>query len=275
MAEGLGPFDLNGQQFLVLYLVLAVVTVIIGAAIPRWLKPEGRDGPLTDADQAAYLAGGDARLAEAVVARLLDARAATLVDKELVIREAQAGRTRTELAVLRLSSPAPWTAVSGALHEPAKAIRARLEERGLLIPPGEVSQIRLYQTMPYLLLMFFGALKVAIGLSRDKPVSILVVLLICTAIGALARFSVIDRSTRAGKRALDEALEREGRLKLAPASGETGMAVALFGTSVLVGSDLWDFHRMRAAASSGGGDSGSSDSGSGCGGGGGGCGGCS
>ena len=39
MMAGFGPFDLKGPEFLVLYLLLSVVTVIAGMVIPRWLKP--------------------------------------------------------------------------------------------------------------------------------------------------------------------------------------------------------------------------------------------
>ena len=53
------------------------------------------------------------------------------------------------------------------------------------------------------------------------------------------------------------------------------MAVALFGTAVLVGSELDAFHKMRTASGDGGSSGGDSGSGDGDGGGGGGgCGGC-
>ena len=133
MGEGLGPFDLKGPEFLVLYCVLFAFAFVAGIVIPRRLRPAGTWGELTDPDQAAMLAGGEPRFAEAVVARLLGTRAVALDGKNLIVRDAQAGRTKAELAVLRLSSPAPWNAVSGALHAPAQAIRARLEERGLLL----------------------------------------------------------------------------------------------------------------------------------------------
>ena len=39
----LGPFDLTGGPFLILYIVLLVATVIAGFVIPRRLRPQGRD----------------------------------------------------------------------------------------------------------------------------------------------------------------------------------------------------------------------------------------
>ncbi|HWU95786.1 MAG TPA: hypothetical protein VN029_09310, partial [Sphingomonas sp.] len=61
----LGPFDLTGGPFLILYGALLVVTIIAGFSIPRWLRPEGRAPRNIDADHLAYLAGGGGRLAEA------------------------------------------------------------------------------------------------------------------------------------------------------------------------------------------------------------------
>jgi uncharacterized protein (TIGR04222 family) len=138
---------------------------------------------------------------------------------------------------------------------------------------GTVWQMRFWQTTPYLLLIVFGAIKVDVGLSRDKPVGFLTLLLILTAILALVRFLAVDRRTRGGIEVLADARARSDRLRRAPTPTETGMAVALFGTMVLAGSDMDGFHTMRSASSGGDGGSSSSDGGGGgCGGGG--CGGC-
>ena len=147
---------------------------------------------------------------------------------------------------------------------------------GLLMDGWTALQLRFWQTTPYLLLFAFGWTKVQIGEARGKPVGFLIALLVITVVFALLRFAVLDRRTRAGKEVIEEARERSERLRRAPAEGETGLAVALFGTAVLAGSAWGDFHRMRAASGDGG-SGGGGDGGSGCGGGGcggGGCGGC-
>ena len=62
--------------------------------------------------------------------------------------------------------------------------------------------------------------------------------------------------------------DQSDRLRKAPTTSEIGLAVALFGTAVLVGSGFADFHTLRHASSDGGG--GGSDGGGdggGCGGG--------
>jgi hypothetical protein len=90
------------------------------------------------------------------------------------------------------------------------------------------------------------------------------------------RYFTVDRRTEAAMSAVEAAKTRAARLKAAPTTPEMGLAVALFGTTVLAGSAYQDFHRLRS--SSGDGDGGSSGDGSGgCGSGGcggGGCGGC-
>jgi uncharacterized protein (TIGR04222 family) len=269
----LGPFDLTGGPFLQLYGVLLVLTIIAGFLIPRWLRPEGRAPRNIDTDQLAVLAGGASRLAETVTAQMLATRQLTIDDKKFVASHLGGG-TPIERSVLALPQPADWGAVARAIGRHAGGIRKRLVEDGLLLDTWTGLQLRLWQTSPYFLLLAFGWIKLQIGVARERPVGYLTMLLIVTAIFALIRFAALERRTRAGQEALAEQRERSDRLRRAPAGGETALAVALFGTVVLVGSDWGDFHRMRASDSSSSGDSGSSsgDGGGGCGGGG--CGGC-
>jgi uncharacterized protein (TIGR04222 family) len=275
---GLGPFDLTGGPFLQLYGVLLVVTIILGLLIPRWLRPDGRSAGTSDPDELAWLAGGKTRFADAVVARLLAARALFIVGKDAFQPDPHhQGRTPAERSVLALSSPAKWNTVQGAIHPHADPVRRRLIANDLLMDGGTVLQMRFWQTTPYLLLLLFGAIKLEVGMSRDRPVGYLTLLLILTAILALVRFLAVDRRTRGGKAVLAQARSNADRIRRAPTAEETGLAVALCGTTVLAGSAWAEYHRMRSAgdASSSSGDSGSSSDGggsSGCGGGG--CGGC-
>lgn len=271
----LGPFDLTGGPFLLLYGALLVFTIVVGIAIPRWLRPEGRAPRNPDIDHLAFLAGGTSRLAEAVTTRLLATRQLVMDEKKFLAGEL-GGATAAERSVLALPQPASWEAVAGAIGRHADPIRERLVTDGLLMDGWTALQLRFWQTTPYLLLFAFGWTKVQIGEARGKPVGFLIALLVITVVFALLRFAVLDRRTRAGKEVIEEARERSERLRRAPAEGETGLAVALFGTAVLAGSAWGDFHRMRAASGDGG-SGGGGDGGSGCGGGGcggGGCGGC-
>lgn len=275
---GLGPFDLTGGPFLQLYGGLLVLTILLGLLIPRWLRPDGRSIPTHDPDELAWLAGGKTRFVDSVVARLLAARALFIVGKsQFQPDNNHPTRNPAERSVLALSAPARWKAVERAIEAHADPIRRRLISNELLMDGGTVWQMRFWQTTPYLLLLLFGAIKLEVGMSRDRPVGYLTLLLILTAILALVRFLAVDRRTRSGQAAVVQARRSADRLRRAPTGEETGLAVALFGTTVLAGSAWADYHRMRSAGDGGStsSDSGSSSGdggGSGCGGGG--CGGC-
>ncbi|NIJ20419.1 uncharacterized protein (TIGR04222 family) [Sphingomonas naasensis] len=270
----LGPFDLTGGPFLQLYGLLLVLTIIAGFLIPRWLRPEGRVPRKTDTDQIAFLAGGSARLADAVTTRLLENRQLAMDGKDKFVAGGLGAGSPAERSVLALPQPASWGQVARAVGRHADPIRARLIADGLLIDGWTALQLRFWQTSPYFLLLAFGWTKLQIGEARGRPVGYLTMLLLVTAVFAVIRFVAVERATRAGRELLAGERARSERMRRAPARGETDLAVALFGTTVLVGSAWGDFHRMRMASndsgSSGGGDGGSG--GGGCGGGG--CGGC-
>lgn len=272
---GLGPFDLNGPEFLVLYVELALIALVAALAIPRYLRPEGRSGHRPGEDEIAVLAGGRDRLAEAVTVRLLGEGAAIVqAGGTIAIRDPRAGHTPAERRVAALVSPAKWHDIHRALAGPAEAIERQLEAKGLWIDSTAARHLRLIQTAPLALLFLFGMAKWIIGSLRDKPVGILTALLFVTVVVAILRYAALDRCTRAGKTALANARFEAARLRRAAPTDEAPLAVALFGTAVLAGSWLSDFHRMRSSSSGGdsSGSSGCSGGGGGCGGGG--CGGC-
>ena len=277
----LGPFDLTGGPFLELYAILLGIAIIACLIIPHWLRPDGYAGRVTDPDELAYLAGGEARLADAVVARLLAARSLVMIGKKgFHAQMRDAGRTAAERSVLALPGELSWPKIVRTLQPEAEPIGRRLVADGLIMDAGLIQQMRFWQTLPYFLLFSFGIIKLMIGEARHRPVGFLVLFLLVTAILAAIRWFAVERRTQGGLAALDDARSGAERLRLAPTAPEAGLAVALFGTVVLAGSGWSDFHQLRTAkAGDGGGWSGcgsnsGGDGGGGCGGGGGGCGGC-
>lgn len=267
----LGPFDLTGGPFLTLYGILLALTIAAGALIPPWLRPEGHEGRVRDAESLAWLAGGPTRFADAVVARLVGAGALTIADKtEFRLSRACGPASGAEQRVLALPTPSRWRDLQPVLAEAAMPVERRLVAAGLVMDGGTILQMRFWQTLPYLLLIAFGSIKWEVGTMRDRPVGYLTGLLVITAVLAVVRFAAINRRTRAGNRVLAVARSQQDRLRRAPTAGETGLAVALFGTVVLIGSPWAAYHQMRASSSSDGGSGGDG----GGGGGGGGCGGC-
>lgn len=272
----MSPFDMTGGPFLQLYFILFILTVVAGIAIPRWLRSEGRSPRTVSVDELAFLAGGRARFADALVSRLLARRALSMVGRDKFQADArETGQDAAERSVLALSSPTRWSAIEHVLQRHADPVEERLVSADLLIDRAAAWQMRFWQTLPYLLLLGFGTIKWEVGISRDRPVGFLTLFLIATAIFALIRFIIVDRRTRGGVETLAKARRRSERLRRAPTPMETDMGVALFGTGVLAGSSWADFHVMRSSSSGDGGSSGAGDGGCGGGdGGGGGCGGC-
>lgn len=271
----LGVFDWTGGPFLLLYIILLAIVVLLGIIIPARMRPEGRQRPVTDPEQLAYLAGGSTRLADTVTARLLAAKALVVGDKGRFDILSRNAATAAETGVLALTAPLDWARIERAVRPEATRIQSDLERAGLMLDRGERANLRYWALLPYAMLLMFGATKLAIGVERDRPVGFLIALLVVTAILALIRAGTIARLTRAGTEALVTARKNADRIRRAPQTAETGIAVALFGTAVLAGSELDAFHKLRAGSgdgSGGGGDSGSGDGG--CGSGGGGCGGC-
>jgi uncharacterized protein (TIGR04222 family) len=270
---GLNPFDWYGEAFLALYAFLFVGALIAGAAIAAWLRPEGHALPVTDEDELAVLAGGADRLTETVLARMM-ARGAAIIQMRKVSFASVSGGTPLERELASLPSPAKWSEIRQRVAIAAGRIEQQLAGKGLRMERGEAWQLGLYAAIPLVLLIGFGMIKVQVGLARDRPVGFLVAFMVVTAIAALIRVFATKRATSRGKAVLAEARQRSARIRLAPTQDETGTAVALFGTAVLVGSPIAELHRMRQSSGDGGsgtsGDSGGG--GSGCGGGG--CGGC-
>lgn len=268
----INPFDLPGTPFLALYGALFVLTIIAGAIIPRWLRPEGRAQTVAEPEALALLSGGAPRFTDALIARLLAAGALIVAPNGLFAAGSDRGHTPAERDLLALPQPLKLAAADRALRPRARAVQDRLVAQGLMLDRSATTQLRIWQTSPYALLLLFGAIKWDVGVARDRPVGFLSALMIFTTIFALIRLFTVDARTRAGQAAVRAAQGRADRLRRAPTAPETGLAVALFGTGVLVGSGYAMLHTMRApSGDSGGGDSGGGGDG---GGGGGGCGGC-
>ena len=106
-----------------------------------------------------------------------------------------------------------------------------------------------------------------VGVSRDRPVGILVMLLVCTAVLGAVVLRKRPHRNLAGAAVLAAARRNHARAARAPLPDEAALAFALTGADVLAGRDYrWALTPGTSSTGSSGGDGG----GSGCGG----CGGC-
>jgi uncharacterized protein (TIGR04222 family) len=270
----MNPFDWTGGHFLGLYGLFLVEAIAAGLLIPNWLRPAGREGQRIDADALAWLAGGRARVADSVVAGLLARGALIMIGKDRFGPAPGArGKSPVEQSVLSIGDVLAWPKIEERVRPYTLPLRDRLRGMGLVMDADALASVRFWSTLPYVLLIGFGAIKLLVGEARERPVGYLTALLVATLVLAVIRWASVDQRTRAGRRLVADEKRVRARLKRAPMNDEVRLAVALFGTGVLAGSAWAGFHQLRSASdggSSGGGDTGSG--GSGCGGGG--CGGC-
>jgi uncharacterized protein (TIGR04222 family) len=191
--------------------------------------------------------------------------------------------------VLRAAKPAPGSRLpevrAGAAHELDRN-RHILTGRGLLIDADRAQAARVFATVAALSVPIVGAIKIAVGVSRGRPVEFLVIASILSTILALAIFARPLRRTRRGDRVLERLTSSYQDLRRLPrdlGSADVSMAVALFGMAALAHTPLAPLRRAlepqhQQAASYGStcgagcGGGGGSSCGSSCGGGG--CGGC-
>lgn len=290
----MNPLDLPGPQFLLIYSILFAVAAAIGWGIrKRFRDPD--DDPSDEAldlsgAEIVYLAGGDDLLARSTIAKLVH-------DGALAVRTQGRGLTAVEGKCPPAGSSierAVWNAIDDGLSNPVAAarkavqarlgsVRRRLTEQGLLVAdPTGFAYLAPLAIMTVVVVL--GAAKIAVGIARDRPVSVLVIL--CAASVCLAVFAFgrkLHRSIR-GDIALDRLRRNNSPLKsqsgsrIGALSGdEVALAVGLFGFGLLAGGTLSPLNQLLAPESRWGGSDSGGSCGGGCGGGGcggGGCGGC-
>lgn len=287
-AVPLDPLDWPGPAFLALYLCLAIGGLVLAFALCDRLRDAGDGAASDDLDllEAAWLAGGPGRATATVVAGLIEAGEARLaprgpfaVDSTITV-ESGSGPLPDFLAPFR--GLAQGAVSHGALRRAVRAqlapLRAGLERRGLV--PDAARRARMLRTVPLVLgpVVLFGIAKALVGAARDRPVGILVLLILATIVlGGLVIARLPDRTER-GDAALARCRARFRRAAEAPRAEEVLFAFALGGAAALVGTHLDAYGRLLRTDGGGGGDGGCGGGhGGGDGGGdggGGGCGGC-
>jgi uncharacterized protein (TIGR04222 family) len=300
----MNPLDLSGPEFLGLYAKLAVAAIVAGFLLRRIVEGFGVAGAGVPSSLAAhefaYLRGGFDAVAEATLATLIrrGAIAADDTSNRLVLASpagAIASKNRLEsdfLASLDREASLPARVMRDRVAALADRLFEPLEQRGFAFSAEQRRSLRLAFCLPMVAVLALGVAKVAVGLARSRPVSILVLFCILTAIGAVAMFARRPIATAAGRTALrraraeNEALRETAARRTANLSpDDVAMAVGLFGLEAVADPSMHALRRQLHAqekrangtSSCGSGSSCGSSSGSSCGsgcGGGGGCGGC-
>ncbi|MDB9392986.1 TIGR04222 domain-containing membrane protein [Microcystis aeruginosa] len=290
------PINFTGSEFLTFYIFLGVM----GIALAAWLRfylclvsANTKQQPDLNTYEIAFLAGGNHGLIMAAITSLVKQGYV-----EVLKEKSPFGRTQSKLVVTgkidAIADPVEKAvaqdilATDGAIEQVFQkskvmkdSIRSRLEQLGLFLSDAQALKAQIYPSLIVVILLGMGLCKMAVGISRDKPVGLL---LICI-FGLLvlgARFFVKPQRSRYGEIIFKDLTNRLQFLKTANSSdSELVLGVALFGATVLMAdmalADLYQMLTPTAAASSGsgggsggsGGSDGDSDGGDSVG-----CGGC-
>jgi uncharacterized protein (TIGR04222 family) len=298
------PLDLPGPEFLGLYAMLAMAAIVAGFLLRRIVEgfavPGAAVSSSLPAHDVAYLRGGLEAVAESILATLVRRGAITADDTSdrLVLApsaRAMASTNRLEwdfLASLDREASLPAAVMRDRVASIAARLVQPLAQRGLAFAPEQRWSLGFAFCLPLVAVLGLGLAKIAVGLARGRPVSILVFSCVATAVVAFVMFTRIPFATAAGRAALrrargeNEALrETASRVTANLSPDDVAMAVGLFGLTAVADPSLRALRRRlqqqeknergTSSCSSGSscGSSSSSSCGSGCGGGGG-CGGC-
>lgn len=264
----------TGWDFLLFYAGLMVAAAVASLWIPGWLRAEGRFSGALDSEETALLAGGRKRLAQMALADLYAAGALTHGGPgKLAVALHDVQTHVTGKQILRGGGIFDLSEALKRVADRADDLESSLVTRGLLLDKGARLTLKFLSVLPFLVLLALGWYRKQAGEALGEPTGFLVGLLLVTVILVFVRFATLSPLTRAGEDVLERQRARNERLRSAPTGGEAGLAVALFGTGVLVGTPFEAVHALRPQSSGDAGGSGDSGCGSsGCGGGG--CGGC-
>ena len=257
----LDPFDWTAEPFLGLYVVVILVGVALVVTIQRRLGSDERR-PRADglgAVELAYLAGGATRAADTVILGFMLSGAARL--------EGSGGLITFDESIPRL--PAHLAAfsyhASGTIRRPVliRQMSARLGtfrddliERGLLLDRERTARSLAATVAIMGVVVGFGALKILVGASRDKPVGFLTMLVIAAGFAGLYLGFRAPRRTAAGSEALSDYRARHDRATRAPLDGEIPLAFALMGAAALAGTAYAAYGELLKDSTSSGGDGG-------------------
>lgn len=285
-AAGRWPFDLTAGPFL-LFFIIAWTAIVGCAALLRWkalVPTEAPHEPLPalDAYDMGFLAGGRNRALFAAVASLTHRGALHLDEKEhrLSRQLLPDGAHPFEVSVYQTVAPHNGSTFKDlSSNWPFCAqVEEKLERLGLLTAERQRANTCTIPMLVALIVPAIGLVKIVVGIERDMPVGVLIVLSVIALVVALM-FGTRPHRTRRG----DEVLARLRKRHAAPqpkdlerlgqADGGTlrlaalPLAVGLFGPTVLHGTALAKLEEKLQANTGG-------NAGGGCGGGCGGCSGC-
>ncbi len=266
---GPNPLDLNGSDFLQLYALLGFVFLVWNFAIRASMKtpedPSSEKANLGDYE-LAYLQAKKARVFVTASASLVQRGYLGLgevpIDPNGGFAKRIAAKFGVKMKKLIALKPLPSDAdqierdvceshknTSTPQEAEAKCkldlteMHGRLVEKGFVVTASRASMIQWLTVLPFLGLLALGIAKIFVGVERDKPVGFLIFFSVICFITMLIVLACRPRLTRQAKAFLKEKQKENATLRtskgeLTSNNSHIGLAVALFGTGILVGSPL-------------------------------------
>lgn len=293
----MGVLDLPGPDFLALYAAVLAVAGPVALLLRRLLRRPSGNVDLRFLSlrpvEVAYLAGGEQQAVSALVASLAQQKLITVkhgTEPTVVVAGPLphgADAVERELYNLLGTGPTTIERTSSAASRVLAPLQRKLMELGLLIPESDKWPPRLIPASVLGAVLVLGLAKVVVGISRDRPVTLLVVLCALVTAGIIwllatgPRRSVLGDTVLNRLRAANAGLQETASVKPDRLSSEDlALAVGLFGANAIATGPMGDLglamkHRRETSSRSN-----CSSCSSGCGGGsggggcGGGCGGC-
>ncbi|MCA2707835.1 MAG: TIGR04222 domain-containing membrane protein [Microcystis sp. M015S2] len=272
------PINFTGSEFLTFYIFL----VVMGIALAAWLRfslclvsANINQQPDLNTYEIAFLAGGNHRLIMAAIASLVkQGYVEVLKEGKLVVTgkiDAIADPVEKAVAQDILGTDGAIKQVFQNSTGMKDSIRSRLEQLGLFLSDAQAFKAQIYPSLIVVILLGIGLCKMAVGISRDKPVGLLLICIFGLLVLGAGFFVKPQRQrSRYGEIIFNDLTNRLQHLKTANSSdSELVLAVALFGATVLMAdmalADLYQMLTPTAVASSGsgGGSGGSGGSGGG------------
>lgn len=288
------PLDLRGPEFLILYAGLLVAAFVMAILLRRSMRYPIEDqfeaGGKLDAYELAQLAGGRVLAVQAALAQLMDQGDLEFDKATRRFRKvARPDRKRPEFEQAALDSvadsgPFHLGNLVKALATPCARIQEGLEAAGLVVSRSTDIMARTVSSVPFLLLLGLGLMKIQVGVARGKPIVFLVMLCMITGLIWIFWLATRVHRSRWGDAVLARLRRDHAPLKVlgsgtAPTGreGDLPLAVGLFGAAILARGPMRDFYTAMmppggSGTSCGGSSCGGGGGGGGCGGGG--CGGC-
>jgi uncharacterized protein (TIGR04222 family) len=241
----MNPFNLSGLDFLILYFCLSVIVILAA----RHYRHRAESGPapkmeLSDPYLIAYLRGGENEVLRLGVITLIDrgqltVDGATIRQKEQKIRRDAVNPLEYKVHK-KFSIPAQAASIfkDKTLKRACAPYREKLERAGL-IPDASTATDRISRFLVAAgILAAVGLSKIVIGITRDRPVVFLILLMIAAVV--VTAITSFPRLTRRGQLALADIQtlygylrDRAFDLRRGSATPEIMMLAAAFGIAAL------------------------------------------